>query len=237
MSAPVEIVLVYQSLLGIYGDRGNAMVLLKRLQWRGIEASLTMVEPGDRVPPSGTVTYSGQAYSWHSATGAEDAASIAITLAVPSLRPRSPVRALLFAVLFWSVMGVVVGLFYRFQSLLFGDGHDLATLLMKIAFDQFVFTVVWGVPIVTIAHQWKDHGYRASAVKPLLGRSWYSRYALPMLVMNWAVWIPSPFVIYSMPPALQPHIAGLISGFWSLMCLQISARTRRPTETVPIPAA
>ena len=44
MSAPVEIVLVYQSLLGIYGDRGNAMVLLKRLQWRGIEARLARLE-------------------------------------------------------------------------------------------------------------------------------------------------------------------------------------------------
>ena len=158
---------------------------------------------------------------------------IAITLAVPSLRPKSPVRALLFAVLFWSTMGVVVGLFYRLQSLFFGDGRDLATLLLKVAFDQFVFTVVWGVPIVTIAHQWKDHGYRASAVKPLLARGWYARYALPMLVMNWAVWIPSLFVIYSMPPALQPHIAGLISGFWSLMCLQISARTHRPVEPIP----
>ena len=161
---------------------------------------------------------------------------IAITLAVPSLRPKSPVRALLFAVLFWSTMGVIVGLFYRLQSLFFGDGHDLATLLLKVAFDQFVFTVVWGVPIVTIAHQWKDHGYRASAVKPLLGRGWYARYALPMLVMNWAVWIPSLFVIYSMPPALQPHIAGLISGFWSLMCLQISARTHRPVEPITAPA-
>ena len=50
MSAPVEIVLIYQSLLGIYGDRGNAMVLVKRLQWRGIDAKLTMVEPGAPVP-------------------------------------------------------------------------------------------------------------------------------------------------------------------------------------------
>lgn len=49
MSNPVEIVLIYQSLLGIYGDRGNAMVLLKRLQWRGIEATLTVVDPGDEV--------------------------------------------------------------------------------------------------------------------------------------------------------------------------------------------
>ena len=56
MSRPVEIVLVYQSLLGIYGDRGNAMVLRQRLAWRGIEAVLTEVEPGtafvvvDRLP-------------------------------------------------------------------------------------------------------------------------------------------------------------------------------------------
>ncbi len=67
MSAPVEIVLVYQSLLGIYGDRGNAMVLLKRLQWRGIEATLTQVEPGDPVPATGSVYLLG---------GGEDAAQV-----------------------------------------------------------------------------------------------------------------------------------------------------------------
>lgn len=64
---PVEIVLVYQSLLGIYGDRGNAMVLLKRLQWRGIEAKLTIVEPGDPLPASGSVYLLG---------GGEDAAQV-----------------------------------------------------------------------------------------------------------------------------------------------------------------
>ncbi len=73
MSAPVEIVLVYQSLLGIYGDRGNAMVLLKRLQWRGIEATLTVVEPGDRVPPSGSVYLLG---------GGEDAAQVSAVRAL-----------------------------------------------------------------------------------------------------------------------------------------------------------
>jgi hypothetical protein len=33
----VEVVLIYQSLLGLYGDRGNATVLIKRLAWRGYE--------------------------------------------------------------------------------------------------------------------------------------------------------------------------------------------------------
>ena len=50
-----KIVVVYQSLLGIYGDRGNAMVLVKRLVWRGIDAELIMVEPGDPVPDDGLI--------------------------------------------------------------------------------------------------------------------------------------------------------------------------------------
>ncbi|MCE1175369.1 MAG: glutamine amidotransferase, partial [Propionibacteriales bacterium] len=64
---PVEIVLVYQSLLGIYGDRGNAMVLAKRLQWRNIDATVTVVEPGDVVPSTGSVYLLG---------GGEDAAQV-----------------------------------------------------------------------------------------------------------------------------------------------------------------
>ena len=43
----VEVVLIYQSLLGLYGDRGNATVLMKRLAWRGYEPVLTLVEPGE----------------------------------------------------------------------------------------------------------------------------------------------------------------------------------------------
>ena len=73
MSKPVEIVLVYQSLLGIYGDRGNAMVLLKRLQWRGIETTLTVVEPGDPLPPTGAVYLLG---------GGEDAAQVSAVRAL-----------------------------------------------------------------------------------------------------------------------------------------------------------
>lgn len=52
---PVRIVLVYQSLLGIYGDQGNAKVLHKRLQWRGLPAEVVVVEPGERLPTDGTV--------------------------------------------------------------------------------------------------------------------------------------------------------------------------------------
>jgi CobQ-like glutamine amidotransferase family enzyme len=70
----VEVVLVYQSLLGIYGDRGNATVLTKRLAWRGFDAVLTTVEPGDPLPDTGDVYLLG---------GGEDAAQIS---AVKALR-------------------------------------------------------------------------------------------------------------------------------------------------------
>ena len=69
-----EVVLVYQSLLGIYGDRGNATVLAKRLAWRGFDAVLTTVEPGEPLPDTGDVYLLG---------GGEDAAQIS---AVEALR-------------------------------------------------------------------------------------------------------------------------------------------------------
>jgi CobQ-like glutamine amidotransferase family enzyme len=68
-----EIVLIFQSLLGIYGDRGNATVLIKRLGWRGYDPVLTVVEPGDRVPDTGRVYLLG---------GGEDAAQISAVRAL-----------------------------------------------------------------------------------------------------------------------------------------------------------
>lgn len=70
----VEVVLIYQSLLGIYGDRGNATVLVQRLRWHGFEPVLSVVEPGDALPDTGDLYVLG---------GGEDAAQ---TSAVAALR-------------------------------------------------------------------------------------------------------------------------------------------------------
>lgn len=69
----VEVVLIYQSLLGIYGDRGNATVLVKRLAWHGFDPVLTVVEPGDALPDSGDIYLLG---------GGEDAAQISAVRAL-----------------------------------------------------------------------------------------------------------------------------------------------------------
>ncbi len=63
-----KIVVLYQSLLGIYGDRGNAMVLTQRLRWRGEDATIVDVEPGETIPSDGLIYLLG---------GGEDQAQIA----------------------------------------------------------------------------------------------------------------------------------------------------------------
>jgi lipid II isoglutaminyl synthase (glutamine-hydrolysing) len=48
----VRVGLVYPELLGTYGDRGNAVVLVQRLQWRGHDAELVEIAAGERIPES-----------------------------------------------------------------------------------------------------------------------------------------------------------------------------------------
>jgi len=61
----LTIALVFPTLLGTYGDGGNAVVLERRLQWRGIPVRLEVVDIGDKVPQSCDVYLLG---------GAEDGA-------------------------------------------------------------------------------------------------------------------------------------------------------------------
>ncbi|MEX1217987.1 MAG: hypothetical protein WEA11_05650 [Acidimicrobiales bacterium] len=48
----VRIVSLYPDLLGTYGDGGNALVFIRRLEWRGIAVDHVIVEAGEEVPDS-----------------------------------------------------------------------------------------------------------------------------------------------------------------------------------------
>jgi lipid II isoglutaminyl synthase (glutamine-hydrolysing) len=73
MPDPVRIALIYPSLLGTYGDGGNASVLAQRLRWRGIAAETIDVGLDDAVPEQADLYVLG---------GGED---VAQTLAVAKL--------------------------------------------------------------------------------------------------------------------------------------------------------
>jgi CobQ-like glutamine amidotransferase family enzyme len=46
----IGIGLLFPDLLGTYGDSGNAVILARRLAWRGIDAEVVTVRSGDAVP-------------------------------------------------------------------------------------------------------------------------------------------------------------------------------------------
>jgi hypothetical protein len=178
----------------------------------------------DRV--AGWQTQYGAPFAWASYLFFCGIVPYLFCLAVPSLRPKEPGKALLFALGFWSLMGLALPRFYTFQAYLYGNAADFRTLSLKVVTDQCGYTAFFASPAVAISHLWKDRGCRWSAVAPLFGRGWYRRLVIPNLVMNWVIWIPSLCVIYSLPESLQSHVAGLIGGFWALMSLQIASHTQ-----------
>jgi CobQ-like glutamine amidotransferase family enzyme len=81
MPDPVRVALVFPSLLGTYGDGGNASVLAQRLRWRGIDAETVDVAVDEAVPEQADIYVLG---------GGEDTAQ---TLAVSRLADGALARA------------------------------------------------------------------------------------------------------------------------------------------------
>jgi CobQ-like glutamine amidotransferase family enzyme len=55
MTTSAAIVLLYPDLLGTYGDSGNAIVLARRLAWRGHDVELVEVHAGEPIPEQADV--------------------------------------------------------------------------------------------------------------------------------------------------------------------------------------
>ena len=91
MADPVRIALVYPSVLGTYGDGGNAVVLAQRLRWRGIDAEVLRVEIDQPLPEQADIYVLG---------GGEDSAqALAVSrLTDGSLRRAVDGGAIVFAV-------------------------------------------------------------------------------------------------------------------------------------------
>jgi hypothetical protein len=144
-----------------------------------------------------------------------------------------------FYLLFWAFLGVQVDALYRAQGLMFGNEVSLAVLVRKVAFDQFVFTAFWSVPLATVCYMWKNAGYDFKALRAQLGRAFFTLHLPTMVVSAWLIWIPAVAIVYSLPPALQIPMFSLVQCFWSLLVEVLnSARSGRaeasdPAETHP----
>ncbi len=136
-------------------------------------------------------------------------------------------KRLALLMLFWGYRGMEIDLFYRFQSWLFGNGHDARTLITKVVFDQIVMSPIWFVPTYVIALRWVEMGASWSRTRPTLNREFWTRTCPMVLITNWLIWIPAVALIYSLPAALQFPLFTFVMCFFILV---VTVMTRRKNE-------
>jgi hypothetical protein len=155
-----------------------------------------------------------------------------------ALLGRLPARGrgalLVFLIVLWSYRGMEVDAFYRLQAVLFGAGADVATVVKKVAFDQFVYSALWTGPTSMLLYRWKDCGFSWSATRASLDRAFW-RVQMPAVVMSlWSVWIPAVSIIYCLPTSLQFPLFSLVLCFWVLLLEAVA--TRSQPQVLPIAA-
>ena len=132
---------------------------------------------------------------------------------------REAMRDLPFLLVFWAIKGVEVDLLYRGQAAMLGTGTDPLTLGLKTLVDQAVYVPLWAIPSTVLAFFWRDCGYSVRETRRRLGRAWYRRRVLPVLLANLGLWTPMVLVIYALPTPLQLPVQNLVLCLWSLMLI------------------
>ena len=136
--------------------------------------------------------------------------------------PRHPLLTAIFQSLFVGTCGVACNWFFGLQTSWFGDRHDVRTLLLKTAVDQFVWTVLVMAPATSVFYafmgRWIERSRTAFSFRVYLQSDY-----LPNLITGWCIWIPVIFAVYAFPLVLQIQVLGFISASWVIVCREIGA--------------
>jgi hypothetical protein len=133
------------------------------------------------------------------------------------IEPGMLFSTLLFMLGFWALMGLSVNLFYAGQAIMFGDQPNVATVIKKVCFDQFVFSPFYSAPFSAIAMHWKRHRFSSRDSRAHFSRTMFTVEIPSVLIALWAVWMPTLAIVYSLPVALQFPLFNIVLCFWSLL--------------------
>ena len=131
-------------------------------------------------------------------------------LLLRSIRPRRAGLTVLAQTLWCGTFGIGVEEVFRMLAVWFGDNASVTTLLLKTAFDQFVWTVLVIAPANAVFYFWVGRDFSFARVRREWPRLFLSRVYLPNLVCNWCVWTPAIFTVFAFPLPLQIFVCGLV---------------------------
>jgi hypothetical protein len=130
-----------------------------------------------------------------------------------------------FAAVFWTLIGMLVDLLYRYQAFWWGDEATASVVIPQVLIDQFVFTPLITAPLTTWLYEWKDRGYR---MRPdFFTLTYYRDNILPTLVAIWGVWIPIVTILYTLPEPLQIPMYSLALTMWVMIYTWMSEENVR----------
>ena len=137
-----------------------------------------------------------------------------------------PMKHLPILVAFWAYRGAEIDLLYRLQNWAWGAERAAGPLVIKVLIDQGVYVMFWAIPTMVVMLLLKDCGYSLGRTRAELGRRWYRSRCVPLLVVNWVVWVPVVMVIYSLPAGLQIPVMNINVCLFVLLVMFI---TKKPT--------
>ena len=129
---------------------------------------------------------------------------------------------LLFISGLFAISGALVDRFYLLQSLIFGDNHNVLTVVTKVAVDQFIYSTFWAVPFSIIWFVWGEEQYDFKRTLKRLNLELYLTRGLPLTFSNWLYWIPMTSCIYSLPYPLQFPLFIFAMAAWSILFVFIA---------------
>ena len=148
---------------------------------------------------------------------------------------RENVWSTIFSASYWAFDGLLVDMFYRVQNLLFGTHVDVATVVKKMLFDQFVFSPFLIMPTTMACYEWKSQGYSFAGLSRVVTLDFYKHNTFPAMIAGWCIWIPLVSVIYSLPPLLQIPLFILALTFW-VMIISFISNAQKVKTALPISA-
>lgn len=128
----------------------------------------------------------------------------------------------LFNGLVYGLVGVQVVVFYWFQTVWFGPGHDFVTLAIKTAVDMLVFSPLISIPTAVLLLDWRAVRFKFGPLN--LGAFLWNR-LLPSLILCWIFWTPVLFCVYSLPSNLQFPFSNLAEAAWAIVFIFFNAES------------
>jgi hypothetical protein len=126
---------------------------------------------------------------------------------------------------FWAYKGFEIDLWYRLLAHTVGADATPSIVITKMLLDQFVYCTLVAIPVTAIVYEYAETHFNAQAViADLRAPRWYMRRALPMLISNMGVWIPTVCIIYALPTPLQLPLQNIVLCFFTLLLAHMARR-------------